>query len=97
MGIGDTIRNAITPDFVKKIETGLTPAAPPEVPAPATETTTPQQKAYEAKEKAVNANNPSYSVPRAKGGPVKAGGCLANGGPVKKGGALWNGQPVKKC
>jgi hypothetical protein len=85
MGIGDSIRDAITPNFVKKINTGLTPPTPaPANPSPApVAPKTPQQAAYEAKEKAMNANNPSY-VPRAKGG------C------VKKGGAVWNNQPVKK-
>lgn len=94
MGIGDSIRDALTPDFAKKINTALTPpavpaAAPPAVPP--TEAKTPQQAAYEAKEKAMNANNPYYQAP--SGTPVPR----AKGGSVKAGGALWNGQPIKKC
>jgi hypothetical protein len=88
MGVGDWIKDKVTPQFVKDVNTALTPpaapATPPATPPAPAEATTPQQKAYEAKEAYMNRNNPSY-VPRAKGGPVK------------KGGALWNGQPVKKC
>lgn len=47
--------------------------ATPATPTPSAEAKTPQQAAYEAKEKYMNRNNPGY-VPRAKGGPVKAGG-----------------------
>lgn len=93
MGIGDSIRDALTPDFVKKINTVLTPsqtAAGP-APVPAVEAKTPQQIQYEAKEKAMNANNPYYQAP--SGTPVPR----AKGGSVKAGGALWNGQPIKKC
>ena len=77
--IGAKTRDALTPAPIKKITDVLgqaskqvestMPAATPRI----TETTTPQQKAYEAKEAFMNRNNPGY-VPRAKGGRVRAGG-----------------------
>lgn len=80
MGVGDWVRDKVqgavdsipgnpAPAVVKALDAGT----PPATPAPA-EAKTPQQAAYEAKEKYMNRNNPGY-VPRAKGGPVKAGGC----------------------
>jgi hypothetical protein len=76
MGVGDWVRDKITPQFVKDVNTALTPAGAKT--APPAETKTPQQAAYEAKTDAMNAQNPHYkpgdAVPRAKGGPVKAGG-----------------------
>ena len=110
MGIGDWIKDKVTPQFVKDVNTALTPKKPakaapaatsPTAPTPApVEAKTPQQAAYEAKIDAMNKNNPYYkagdAVPRCKGGSVMAGGHRAKGEPVKKGEALWNGQPVKK-
>ena len=76
MGVGDWIKDKVTPQFVKDVNNALTPPAAPAPPAapPPVEAKTPQQAAYEAKEKFMNRNNPEY-VPRAKGGRVKAGGC----------------------
>ena len=73
MGAGDWLRDKVTPQLVKDVNTALTPPATPPA-APPAEAKTPQQAAYEAKEKYMNRNNSGY-VPRAKGGPVKAGGC----------------------
>ena len=105
MGVGNWIRDKVTPQSVKDVNTALTPKEPAKAapaatsPAPV-EAKTPQQKAYEAKTDAMNAQNPYYkagdAVPRCKGGSVMAGGHRAKGEPVKKGEALWNGQPVKK-
>lgn len=61
MGVGDWLQDKLTPGFVKDVNTALTP---PEASAPApaspAETKTPQQAAYEAKEKYMNRNNPSF-------------------------------------
>ena len=77
MGILDSIVKTYTP--VGKVtealdNAGKTPApAPTPASPPPAEAKTPQQAAYEAKEKYMNRNNPGF-VPRAKGGCVKAGG-----------------------
>lgn len=55
MGVGDWLKEKLTPGFVKEVNTAL---AKPE-PTPA-ETKTPQQLRYEAQEKAMNTNNPFY-------------------------------------
>ena len=53
--MADWLTNALTPGFVKEVNTALIQPTP--VPA---ETKTPQQLRYEAKEKAMNSNNPFY-------------------------------------
>ena len=80
MGILDSIRGKI--DEADKAYNPLRKAAdaiaaPPAAKPEPAEAKTPQQRQYEAREKAMNRNNPHYkdAVPRAKGGPVKAGGC----------------------
>ena len=82
MGVGDWVKNKVqgavdsipgnpVPAVIKALDTPATPVPPAEA-------KTPQQAAYEAKTDAMNAKNPYYkpgnAVPRAKGGPVKAGG-----------------------
>jgi|WetSurMetagenome_2_1015567.scaffolds.fasta_scaffold1349217_2 hypothetical protein len=65
MGIIDRAReavvDAVTPNFVKKINTALTPnqpgASPPQPPQPNPNAA---QAAFEANEKAMNKNNPYY-------------------------------------
>lgn len=93
MGVGDWLRDKITPGFVKDINTALTPppsaatpAPPAETKTPAPATKTPQQAAYEANQNYMNRNNPGYvPIPRAKGGPVKAGGAkMPMSGPMMK-------------
>jgi len=55
MGVGDWVRDKITPQFVKDVNTALTPPA-----ATPVEAKTPQQLQYEVKEKAMNRTNPYF-------------------------------------
>ena len=78
MGIIDAVKDKLSniPIYTKPLtdaSKAMDNAGKAPAPAPPAEAKTPQQAAYEAKEKYMNRNNPGY-VPRAKGGRVKAGG-----------------------
>ena len=79
MGIFDSIKEKAdtldkTYNPMRKAADALNGAADPAASVSSPSDTTPQQKAYEAKQDQMNKSNPYYTPPgRAKGGPVKAG------------------------